>query len=186
MAYAPAESWTAEDLDRLSAQGWRVELWKGQLIHMSPTGDLHGRVTKRLDRALDRYVQEHHLGELWPAEAGFDLTHPGEPRQTVLAPDVAFVRAARVPPPVEGYAPVVPDLVVETASPSQTHPEMDGKARQWLERGVPLVWVAWPARRQIDEWRQGNAAPRTLRSGDTLDGYDIVPGFNAPVADLFG
>ena len=186
MAYTPAESWTAKDLERLSAQGWRVELWKGQLIQMSPTGDLHGRVTKRLDRVLDRYIEKHELGETWPAEAGFDLTRPGEQRQTVLAADITFVRAERVPPPAEGFAPVVPDLVVETVSSSQSRPEMDGKARQWLERGVPLVWVVWPARQQIDEWRQGEDAPRALRPGATLDGYDIVPGFSVPVADLFG
>jgi Uma2 family endonuclease len=71
-------------------------------------------VTWRLSRALDRYVEAHSLGQLWPAEAGFDLTRPGEAQQTVLAPDIAFVRAARVPPPVEGFAHVVPDLVVET------------------------------------------------------------------------
>ena len=78
MADAPAATWTAADLERLSAQGWRVELWKGQLLRMSPTGDVHGRVTRRLDRALDRYVETHSLGQLWPAEAGFDLTRPGE------------------------------------------------------------------------------------------------------------
>src|SRR5436190_1452632 len=67
----------------------------------------------------------------------------------------------RVSPPVPGYAHVVPDLVVETASPTQSRQEMDGKAQQWLERGVPVVWVVWPARHQVDEWGQGDA-PRTL------------------------
>ena len=185
MADAPAANWTAADLERLSAQGWRVELWKGQLLRMSPTGDVHGRVTRRLDRALDRYVEAHSLGQLWPAEAGFDLTRPDEVQQTVLAPDIAFVCAERVPPPVEGFAHVVPDLVVETASPSQSRQEMDGKAQQWLERGAPLVWVVWPTRHQVDEWRQGDTAPRTLSTDDTLDGHEVVPGFRLPVADLF-
>ena len=54
MADAPAANWTAADVERLSAQGWRVELWKGQLLRMAPTGDVHGRLTRRLDRALDR------------------------------------------------------------------------------------------------------------------------------------
>lgn len=185
MAHTPVANWTAADLERLSAQGWRVELWEGQLVRMSPTGDLHGRVTRRLDRALDRYLTPRGLGELWPTEAGFDLTRPGEERQTVLAADIAFVRAERVPPPTEGYVPVVPDLVVETASPSQSRMEMDDKARQWLERGVPLVWVVWPARRRIDEWRRGATAPRAMGPGETLDGQEILPGFHLPVADLF-
>lgn len=185
MAHTPVANWTAADLERLSAQGWRVELWEGQLVRMSPTGDLHGRVTRRLDRALDRYITPRGLGELWPAEAGFDLTRPGEERQTVLAADIAFVRAARVPPPTEGYVPVVPDLVVETASPTQSRTDMGGKARQWLERGVPLVWVVWPARRRVDEWRPGLTTARTMDPDDTLDGQEILPGFHLPVAELF-
>ena len=81
--------------------------------------------------------------------------------------------------------PVVPDLVVETASPTQSRQEMDGKAQQWLERGVPLVWVVWPARHEVDEWRQGDTSPRTLGTDDTLDGHEVVPGFRLPLADLF-
>ena len=185
MADAPAANWTAADVERLSAQGWRVELWKGQLLRMARTGDLHGRVTWRLSSALDRYVEAHGLGQLWPAEAGFDLTRPDEAQQTVLAPDIAFVRAERVPPPVEGFARVVPDLVVETASLTQSRQEMDGKAQQWLERGAPLVWVVWPARHEVDEWRQGDTSPRTLGTDDTLDGHEVVLGFRLPLADLF-
>lgn len=187
MAHAPSAhaQWTAEDVERLSAQGWRVELWKGQLIRMAPTGDLHGRMTWRLSRVLDRYIEEHSLGQMWPAETGFDLTRPDETEQTVLAPDAAFVRAERVPPPVGGFAHVVPDLVVETASPSQSRREMDDKALQWLERGVQLVWVVWPERSRIDEWRPGAAGPRALGTGDVLDGHDVVPGFQVPISRLF-
>jgi Uma2 family endonuclease len=152
---------------------------------MAPTGDVHGRVTRRLDRALDRYVAAHGLGQLWPAEAGFDLTRPDEAQQTVLAPDIAFVRAERVPPPVEGFACVVPDLRVETVSPTQSRQEMDGKAQLWLERGAPLVWMVWPARRQLDEWRQGDTSPRALDRGDALDGHEIMPGWRLPLADPF-
>jgi Uma2 family endonuclease len=122
MADAPVANWTAADVERLSAQSWRVELWKGQLLRMAPTGDLRGRVTWRL---------------------------------------------------------------VETASSTQSRQEMDGKAQQWLERGVPLVWVVWPARHQVDEWRQGDTSPRALDRGDALDGHEIVPGFHLPLADLF-
>jgi hypothetical protein len=45
--------------------------------------------------------------------------------------------------------------------------------------------VVWPARHQVDEWRQGDVAPRTLGTDDTLDGHEVVPGFHMPVADLF-
>src|SRR5918911_23808 len=75
----------------------------------------------------------HGLGEVAAAETGFDLTQPGDAAQTVLAADTAFVRSENVPLlDVEGYPRVVPDLVVETASPSQSREGLAGKARAWL------------------------------------------------------
>jgi hypothetical protein len=63
---------------------------------------------------------------------------------------------------------------------------MDAKARLWLERGVRMVWVVWPRRRNIDIWLPGDDRPRaTLGTGDMLDGGDVLPGFLYPVADLF-
>ena len=154
---------------------------------MAPTSWGHGHATNRLQRALDRYVESHGLGEIAPAETGFNLTKPGEPEDTVLAPDIAFVRADRVPPPnTDSFATVAPDVVVETASSGQYQPEMSAKARLWLERGVRRVWVVWPRRRMIDVWQPGDTQPRaTLTVDDVLDGADVLPGFSYPVADIF-
>lgn len=80
--------------------------------------------------------------------SGWDLTRPGEPADTVLGADVAFVCAERLPlpPPRRGtsYRLLAPDVVVEIASPSQYQPEMGEKAQLWLDRGVRLVRVVWP------------------------------------------
>ena len=51
MADAPAANWTAADVERLSAQGWRVELWKGQLLRMAPTGAARARDVAAQQRA---------------------------------------------------------------------------------------------------------------------------------------
>jgi Uma2 family endonuclease len=120
----------------------------------------------------------------------FNLTQPGESQETALVPDVAFLRADRVPPRNSAdykKAPrLAPDLAVEVASPNQHHPEMAAKARLYLARGVRLVWVVWPADRQVDVWRPGSDEPATTLSiGDALDGLDGLPGFTHPVADLF-
>lgn len=37
---------------------------------MSPTGG-RGRIVMTLSRAVDRFVKERHLGEVFPAETGF-------------------------------------------------------------------------------------------------------------------
>ena len=185
--WAEPVRWTAADLLRLSDAGFRFELVKGELVRMAPTGGSHGLRTGRLHTALGAYVDAHGLGEVAAAETGFDLTQPGDAAQTVLAPDTAFVRSENVPLlDVEGYPHMVPDLVVETASPSQSRDGLAGKARAWLQAGVRLVWVVWPKQRVVDVWLPGNEQPHaTLGVDGTLDGGDVVPQFSYPVAALF-
>lgn len=60
---------------------------------MSPGSHAHGRITMRLAASLAHYVAERNLGEMYAAETGFLLAHNPD---TVLAPDVAFVRGDRV------------------------------------------------------------------------------------------
>jgi Uma2 family endonuclease len=185
--WAEPARWVADDLLKLPDDGWHYELVRGRLVRMAPTTWGHGRITNRLQRALDRYVELHRLGEIVPAETGFNLTMPGEPDDTVLAADIAFIRADRLPPPeTDSFAALAPDLVVETASKGQHKPGMNAKARLWLERGAQLVWVVWPRRRTVDVWQPGDITPRaTLAMGDILDGGDALPGFSLPIADLF-
>lgn len=185
--WAEPVHWTAGDLLRLSDAGWRFELVQGELVQMSPTGGAHGLRTGRLHGILRAYAEAHDLGEVVAAETGFDLTRPGDAGQTVLAPDIALVRPANVPLlNVEGYPQLVPDLVVETASPSQTRDGLADKARAWLAAGVRLVWVIWPKQRTVDVWLpDGDGSHATLDVNATLDGGEVLPGFRYALADLF-
>lgn len=184
-----ATGWTADMLERLPADGWRYELLEGRVLRMPPPGTDHGNLEARLSRRLGNYVEKHRLGETYAGECGWDLTRPGEPVDTVLGADIAFVRAERLPlpPPRRGtaYRPLAPDLVVEIASPSQYQPEMGEKAQVWLARGVRLVWVVWPDRRALDVWTPGAAAPATLHGADHIDGGEIVPGFRLPLTGIW-
>jgi Uma2 family endonuclease len=106
-----------------------------------------------------------------------------------LASDVAVVRAERLPlpPPRRGHThrPLAPDLVVEVASPTQYRPDLADKAQQWLDRGVRMVWVVWPERRELDVWLPGSAEPRTLHDEDALEGGEVVPGFSVALGQLW-
>src|SRR5947209_7787565 len=120
---------TASELLRLPEDSWRYELVDGRLVRMSPTGGRDGRVAADLLLAVGPFIREHGLGVVFAAETGFWISAPGEP-DTVLAPDLAFVRSGREPRPVpEGYPLLVPDLVAEMASPSQGRAELGAKAR---------------------------------------------------------
>jgi Uma2 family endonuclease len=142
----------------------------------------------RLGGRLMAYVEDHDLGAVTGEAGGFDLSTLGF-ADTELGPDVAFTRAEHVPPrssPVYAKAwPVAPDLAVEVASPNQHRPQMAAKAQNYLAAGTRLVWVVWPRRQQVDVWRPGAKRPSARGAGDMLDGEDVVPGFNYPIADLF-
>ena len=180
---------TAEDLIARADDTWRYELVQGKLVRMPPTGYEHGHVALNLLRAVDGFVEANGLGSVSPPETGFLLSRPDEP-DTVLAPDLAFVSAARTPvrgsPDWKGFPRLVPDLVVEIASPSQGQPELAAKARVWLSAGVRLVWIVWPVIRRVDVWQPGSDEPAyTLEETDQLEGGDVLPGFTCAVDRLF-
>jgi Uma2 family endonuclease len=180
---------TAEDLAALPDDAWHYELVHGRLVRTSPGGLRCGDVGLRLASALGRFVDDRGLGLAVGAETGFHISSPGEP-DTVLAPDAAFIAAPRVPPENSpdwiGFPRLAPDLVVEVASPSPHHREMAAKARLWLDAGVRLVWIVWPAQRQVDVWqREMPDAAHTLDASDELEGGEVLPGFSYSLARLW-
>jgi Uma2 family endonuclease len=75
---------------------------------------------------------------------------------------------------------------VEIASPDQSRPEMAAKAKLWLDAGVRLLWVIWPASQQVDVWRtEAPGEAQTLESSEALEGGDVLPGFAYPLEQLW-
>lgn len=101
------------------------------------------------------------------------------------APDVAFVRRERVEQvgEVEGYWPGPPDLAVEVVSPGDLYTEVEGKVLGWREAGSRMVVVVDPRNRTVSLRSQTKI--QVLTEGDTLDGGDVVSGWELPVADIF-
>ena len=173
---------TAEELLALD-DGYRYDLIRRELFRMSPAGFEHGQHELYLGRRIGEFVDERGLGAVVGAETGFVLEHNPD---TVLAPDVAFVRADRLPPKDErqGFLALPPDLVVEVASPLQSRPSVERKVAEYLDAGVPLVWVLWPKQQAVSVHRLGREM-LLLGMGDVLDGEDVLPGFRLPLVDLF-
>ncbi|MBV9280227.1 MAG: Uma2 family endonuclease [Chloroflexi bacterium] len=182
--WAKAVLLTAGELLALPDDEWRYELIEGRLVRMSPAGDRHNRTSARLFRTVDGFGSPRGLGEVHPQKKEFLLSREGEP-DTVLAPDLAFVRAENVPrPPIEGYPRIAPDMVAEVISPSQTLPQLRQKAETWLACGVRQVWILVPEARTVEVWNAGRP-PRTLGEDGILAGEDALTGLTVAVADLF-
>ena len=175
---------TADDLLRLYSRGVRGELIRGVLCETMPTGERHGKIVTNLVVELGVFVKAGQLGTVFASDSGVWLERDPD---TVREPDVAFTSVEKLPLDAwnSGYSEVVPDLVVEVASPSDSRREVHDKAHMWLSHGVRLVWVVHPETRTVDVYRQGGGAA-TLSETDALDGLDVLPDFTCAVSAVFG
>ena len=172
---------TADELERMPDDNWRYELVRGRLIRMSPVAPRHGKVTMTLGSRLWHHVRTHQLGEVW-TEVGFRLF--GDP-DTVLAPDIAFVRTERLPAPdARGFYRGAPDVAFEVLSPDDTSSETHDKVSDYLAAGTSVVVVVDPARRQVTVHQSGEL-PQRSKDGAMLDLEAAIGGFRLRVASLF-
>ena len=183
LAPAKPKLLTAEDLLRLDSKGVKGELIRGRLCETVSAGIEHGQIVIKLGFRMGSVVIPQRLGRLVGSDAGVILERGPD---TVREPDIAFISAERLPltERVTGYSEVIPDIVVEIKSPSDSIAEVDDKARMWHSYGVPLVWAAYPDTRTIDVHRTDGSIT-TLYENDILDGGEILPGFAVPVSDVF-
>ena len=174
---------TADDLLRLYSDGVRGELIRGVLCETMATGQRHGRIVMNLGAELRSFAKPRRLGTLVGSDSGVWLERDPD---TVREPDIAFTSAQRLPLGEDalGYAEVVPDLVVEVASPSDSRREVNDKARMWLSHGVRVVWVVHPDTRTVD-LHEADEPIATLGEADALDGTDLLPGFRIDVRAIF-
>jgi Uma2 family endonuclease len=126
----------------------------------------------------------HHLGVVNGAEGSFQI-FPDAPKK-VRIPDISYARWEKLPEGgvEEGHGKIAPDLVVEVISPNDLAVKVARKVRDFLSAGVSQVWLVNPETYEIVIYRFDGSVS-LLRSGDVLDGGDVLPGFQCPVSDLF-
>lgn len=123
-------------------------------------------------------------GIVVPAETAL-VIFPDRPRRMPRC-DGGFIRKGRLPGDElpEGYLTIPPDLVFEVASPGDSLEDLVGKAEEYMNAGVRMVWVISPRSQRVFVMRP-DAPGLILGPRDTLSGDDVVEGFTVPVADLF-
>lgn len=155
---------TAEELLQLGPDAPFV-LIEGELVEvMSPQGRLHGKVLSKLNAIFDTEIVDPGTGELLVGDVGFVLARNPD---TVLAPDLAFVRAERLANAGDGYLPFAPDLAIEVVSPGNTLAGIARKVELYLLHGSSEVWVVRPREREIVVHR-ANAAATVVHDGESI------------------
>ena len=161
----------------------RGELVQGVLHETLPSGHRQGKIVVNIVTELVTFARPRGLGTVVASDSGVWLERDPD---TVREPDVAYTSAEKIPldAEIDGYAEVVPDLVVEIVSPSDSRRWARERAQMWLNHGAPLVWIVHPKTHTIDVYRPATPTT-TLHETDSLTGLHILPNFTCPVSTIF-
>jgi len=173
---------TADDLLEGRAPSDHSELWDGTLLVGEPSAGWAGYVGTNVAFSLERHVRERRLGWVFPAEQGFLLRRNPD---RVLAPDIAFVRADRLPEiPEAHFIPLAPDFLVEVRSSHDSWIGTIEKCGRWIAHGVPVVWAIDPRKRVVAVFRP-LASPVLVGLDGIVDAAPALPDFRMPVREVF-
>jgi Uma2 family endonuclease len=180
---SPAKLLTAEEFAELPdpEDGSQQELVRGVVITMPQPKPPHGYTCSQVAGHLWQFCQVGQLGFSVTNDTGV-ITERGP--DTVRGPDVAYWSFARQPTVPESYFEVAPDLAVEVLSPSNRRKQVEEKIAEYLKAGTKLVWVLDPMDRTVTVYREPQKGT-LLHSGITLDGEEVLPGFQCRVSALF-
>jgi Uma2 family endonuclease len=157
------------------------ELVDGVLVEKA-MGFYESRVAAVLIGILEAFLHKNDLGIVLGAD-GFIRLAPG----LVRIPDIAFISWNKFPGrklPREPIPDLVPDLVVEVLSKSNTPQELKRKLREYFGAGVKVVWHVNAETRTVEVFNSpGKKA--ILCEDDELGGGRVMPGFKVSIRRLF-
>ena len=79
---------------------------------------------------------------------------------------------------------IPPDLAVEIVSPTNTFNDVLDRVEEYLNAGVPNVWVAAPAQQHLYVYRHDGTLAR-YRVHEILKDEPALPGLTFKIADIF-
>jgi Uma2 family endonuclease len=162
--------------------GSKEELVRGVIVTMPAPGFRHGVCQANVAFLLQAHARSKRNGRV-TVESGLQTEFDPD---TVRGPDVAFWSAERLPldQTPEVYPDAAADLVVEVQSPSSRRRTTQDKIREYLNRGVRMIWIVDPEARTVTVYRQAGEG-RLLWHDATLSGEDVLPDFQCRVAEFF-
>src|SRR5947209_8801790 len=142
----PPIRWTPEEVERASKRdGKRYELIDGELKEKNVGTEALLIASEIRDRISAAFYPHTGFAVVEPMVYCFGRPNHGR------KPDVAYVRFDRVADRIvpRGDIHLAPDLVVEVLSPGNSGVEVQEKLDEYLDAGIPMVWIVIPERRTI-------------------------------------
>ena len=158
---------------------YKIELEDGRLSIVGPSDIVSSEISSILIRLLGNWVYPRRLGRVFDSAGGFIM-----PDTNVKAPDVSFVRAARLRQSPRYFGELVPDLVVEIKSQSDRIKLIETKVLKFIELGATVGILIDPDEETVTIYRS-TGEPTVLGNGDILTVPELFPGWELPISELW-
>ena len=174
---------TVEEFWSLPESVLPVEYVDGEII-MAPTPTIpHQRLVRRISFALQSFIEEHGLGEIFFSPLDVVL-----PTGEVVQPDIFFLTTRQGESAVsEKRVYVVPPLAVEILSPGTAAHDMITKREIYEKNGAREYWIVNAKTRGIAQLvlRKKRYVVKELGEADTIKS-PVLEGFEMSVGELLG
>jgi Uma2 family endonuclease len=175
---------TVEDLYHVPEDG-KAEIVNGELVLMSPTGDLSGSAGGGVFVSLRQYGRETKTGRAYAENVGFIVNLPN---RSSFSPDASFYIGPRMGGKFLKGAPI---FAVEVRSEGdygrRAEREMAAKRADYFAAGTLVVWDADVLRDEVvRKYTADNPdQPTVFKRGELADAEPALPGWMMAVDDLF-
>jgi len=156
-----------------------VELTNGRISIVGPSDIVSSEVGILFSRLLANWVYPRRLGRVFDSAGGFIL-----PDSNLTAPDVSFVRAARLRQSPRYFGELVPDLVVEIKSQSDRIKPLVTKILNFVTLGAVIGILIDPDEETVTVYRH-QGEPIILNNGDILTLPELFPGWELAISELW-
>jgi len=173
---------TYRDLEALpEEEGKRYELYDGEVYMSASPRVPHQQLAGNLYAFLTAFAAARNLGAvLWSVDVYFT-------EDTVLAPDIVFVRAGREAIIEEKFVRGAPDLVIEITSPTTELRDRGIKMQAYARHGVPEYWLFNATARTADVYLLRNAVYEPIAHyghNDVLRS-EVLAGLEIPLSSVW-
>jgi len=174
---------TIEDLYRIPDNG-KAEIVNGEIVLMSPTGDMPGRAGGAIYVSL-RSIERQAGGRAYPDNVGFRVNLAN---RKSFSPDAAFYVGASSGMKFLDSAPVfAAEIRSENDYGIEAEIEIAAKRADYFAAGTLVVWDVDLL--SVDVVKVYRAAepdnPKAYRRGDIAEAEPAVPNWRMPVDELF-
>lgn len=174
---------TIEDLYRLPDNG-KAEIVNGEIVLMSPTGDMPGRAGGSIYVSLRR-IERQAGGRAYPDNVGFRVNLPN---RKSFSPDAAFyVGKSSGMKFLEGAPVFAAEIRSEHDYGREAELEIEAKRKDYFSAGTLVVWdVDLLGDDVIKVYRASDPnSPKIYRRGEIAEAEPAVPGWKMSVDELF-